>query len=393
MSGRSPSSALKACQPAFPLSWLGRLGLPTLAGKLCHPHGPTETGRPISRRSLQRVLIGRGPISDWPPLTVAESQCYDAYNLSGTHLLDTRSAGCPSQGWAPLQESPGSPHPQESGHSSPRPAALSPPAISPMLDVLAIRSFPGRSLLGKDNLSADLARFSLDTSLAGVDSWRHGPTAPYPSPPMSGSPLQSDLPESQPEERRQAQESRPSPGTQSAQANAPRTDVEAEQIASPPARPPLWTTPRPPASSPSFHRVLSAPVLPGLLADPGSSQGGYTTRHIPSTHRPPFQPRLSPRSPRVPRTTKAHVHSACSNCRAAHLACDGKPEVHRWCVRLSRRIGDASTRGSRHASVFHARMTTRFHLPSSSQVLTRMNLVLPCTAPSCLDLRFHAVDS
>ena len=200
-----------------------------------------------------------------------------------------------------------------------------------MLDILPVRLLPIRSTLGKEHLSADLARFSLDPSLAGVDLCHHGPTAPYPSPPMSGSPPLSDLPESQQEDHRQAREPRRSSGN-ARQENVPRTDPETGQRGSSPTqqRQPPWTTTRPPPSSPSLFQGLSAPVVLGLRSDPRSTQGEHILLPTTSSQQTStfHQQRVSPRSPRTPRPPKTHVASACVNCRTAHLACDGKHKFH-----------------------------------------------------------------
>ncbi|KAI9794461.1 MAG: hypothetical protein M1816_005531 [Peltula sp. TS41687] len=218
------------------------------------------------------------------------------------------------------------------GNDTTQPAASSLQTTSPMLDILPIRLLPIRSTLGKEHLSADLARFSLDPSLAGVDLCYHGPPAPYPSPPMSGSPPLSDLPESQHEEHRQARETRRS-SRNVRQENVPRTETETGQgqRGSPSMQQlqPPWTTSRPPPSSPSLFPGLSAPVVLGLRNDPRTSQGEHillptTPSQTPTVH----QQRVSPRSPRTPRPPKTHVASACVNCRTAHLACDGKPQLH-----------------------------------------------------------------
>lgn len=189
-----------------------------------------------------------------------------------------------------------------------------------MLDQLPFGSFVARSF-GKKRYHPDLARFSLDLSRASVGPLRHGPAGSYPSPPMSGSPPVSES-EPSPEGRRTHDV--PPPVSQEEHREREATSPEIRRRTPPwgTQRDPEWTPIEPATTGarvvetqiPGYHQILPPatrlsraehfPVVPASVPTPALG-----------AHTPP--------STRTPRRTKAHVASACINCRKAHLACDG----------------------------------------------------------------------
>ena len=224
-----------------------------------------------------------------------------------------------------------------------------------MLHLVSVRFPPSRSTFIRDELSADLARFSLDPSLAGVEPWRYGPRAPWPSPPMSGSPPPPDPLESSLADEEGAEEEGEEEGEEEEKEEEEGDEEEAEgepdsrhelrrsarraghghpstaEAVPEPRRPSyearrssVWSTLPPSTSSVSLLESPPAPFLPALRSDPHPERGDALPVPTPAHQTSAFNPRISPRSSRTtPRRTKAHVPSACKNCRMAHLRCEG----------------------------------------------------------------------
>lgn len=201
-----------------------------------------------------------------------------------------------------------------------------------MLDQLPFGSSAHRSSFGKNRFHPDLARFSLDLSRASVGPVNHGLTGSYPSPPMSGSPPVSDLEQAQEERQTQdtpqraSQDGRPeAEGAVEVRRRTPPWELQHN---------PEWSPVEPAATSarniesqtPGYHQTLP-PVTQLERAEQSSVVSASATTPALRAHAPPL-------STRTPRRTKAHVPSACINCRKAHLACDGEEPFpcleHQW---------------------------------------------------------------
>jgi hypothetical protein len=179
-----------------------------------------------------------------------------------------------------------------------------------------------------------LAKFSLELSTAVFRSPRvFSPVGLLSPPPMSGTPPRpspsqrshADLPASPPTQR---------PSRDVALGQAARFDTGSDTTRSPPGHAQgqqLW----PALARPS---ALVAPLTPieGLPPpylpppQPGSSflPSEYVVAPLgaasAATRQATYHPSPPSRAGRTPRRTKAHVASACVNCRNAHLSCDGK---------------------------------------------------------------------
>ncbi len=79
--------------------------------------------------------------------------------------------------------------------------------------------------------------------------------------------------------------------------------------------------------------------LQGALEEiPRSVQEHRPHSSSPTTHRTPFASQPSLPSPRSARRTKAHVPSACVNCKRKHLRCEQRRPCHR-CVQAGKEVG------------------------------------------------------
>ena len=144
----------------------------------------------------------------------------------------------------------------------------------------------------------------------------------YPSPPMSSPPS----PPGPPAEYSQGAASEPGTSVASTAAPAfsfvPSLPAAAATVQF--ARPPLPFGPAQYASSPREQLAASATAqypIPGVL------QAGITVTSGPAAMAGPSF--TAPSSTRTGRKSKAHVASACINCKRAHLSCD----VQRPCAR------------------------------------------------------------
>lgn len=191
---------------------------------------------------------------------------------------------------------------------------------------LHIPSF--HSAFPKHSSDNDCSRFSLDLRV----STKH-PTpywASLPSPPMSGSPP-SEHPVEPP---------------QLAGHRRKRSDTPQEA--------PFATPVSEPSSGPGTAEIHSiqqqtAPVSTTArpLVPPYSSSYPSTQRYDYGTAGPPpmgtsataaeSQPRQGEVSPRITRKTKAHVASACMNCKKKHLRCDNARPCRR-CVQSGKEV-------------------------------------------------------
>ena len=145
------------------------------------------------------------------------------------------------------------------------------------------------------------------------------PGCTYPSPPMSGSPPPpryfapgyGEYEQSPAGSRTEA----PHQGTFDEYAATRAWQMQQARVA--PSQ-----LPRGPASSLHFL-TQSHPNLD--LSPVPHHKGSYGRPEM--SHKPPLHSSSPVSASRVPRRTKAHVPSACVNCKKAHLACDGKPEL------------------------------------------------------------------
>ncbi|KAI1610774.1 hypothetical protein EDD36DRAFT_303409 [Exophiala viscosa] len=179
--------------------------------------------------------------------------------------------------------------------------------------------FPRCSSFKKHRSSIDGPRFTIELTLPkplAPPAW-----ASLPTPPMSGSP-----PPEQPTEPPQIA------GRRRKRSNTPPT-ATATTIATSPATTLEHTAPRLGAQARGGETIAELPIQPGPYITnyplPASYQSGSSLGTTPSTSEPRYA--LSPVSPRAARKPKAHVASACINCKKKHLRCDNARPCRR-CV-------------------------------------------------------------
>lgn len=180
----------------------------------------------------------------------------------------------------------------------------------------------------KHRSSIDSPRFAIDLTLPkplAAPSW-----ASLPTPPMSGSPPPEPL--SEPTQIA---------GRRRKRSYTPPTSTTAATVVPSPATPLEHTAPRLGAQSRGDETISEFPVQSGpyLPTYPhpsvyqsasslsGSLTGAHESRYV-----------LSPVSPRAARKPKAHVASACINCKKKHLRCDNSRPCRR-CVQSGKEVG------------------------------------------------------
>jgi hypothetical protein len=169
-----------------------------------------------------------------------------------------------------------------------------------MQDPLFSRALPYRPSFGERRLNSDLARFSLDLSLVRAGPQKTAHSGPYPSPPMSESPRTSGYPSL-------SSSGRPEVGDSGRERNSRRQEWDQRQQ---PQRS-ITETANAPPQFPAHPRPETHPTTQGQLPVSMPAQ------------RSPFVAQAAFPPPRAPKRPKAHVLSACVNCKKAHLSCDG----------------------------------------------------------------------
>jgi hypothetical protein len=174
--------------------------------------------------------------------------------------------------------------------------------------------------------SIDQAKFKIDLRLPALPPlpvW-----ASLPTPPMSGSPT-SDKPSSPRQiagQRRKRSDSPPPVTTASSSLPA---ILHPDPSATGPYAPPLGERPLyGPLQPPSY----TTPYTPARML---AYSGGSVAIAAPSPTETRFPP--SQISPRTTRKNKAHVASACINCKKKHLRCDNARPCHR-CVQSGKEV-------------------------------------------------------
>jgi hypothetical protein len=196
-----------------------------------------------------------------------------------------------------------------------------------MKSLSGIPSF--ESSFSKHRANCSSQKFALDISLSKTTSAPNW--APLPSPPMSGSSPPEDPPEApQVAGRRRKRSTTPPTTTTAATA---RSQTPTEQASSgrrgtqPREAPELATT------------ALTAPHYPSSYPPARSFGYGPGGPSIISSTITTLEPQLGPGdiSPRATRKTKAHVASACVNCKKKHLRCDNARPCRR-CVQSGKEV-------------------------------------------------------
>jgi hypothetical protein len=172
-------------------------------------------------------------------------------------------------------------------------------------------------------------KFALELSLSKTTpapNW-----APLPSPPMSGSPPAEDPPEPpQVAGRRRKRSATPPPGTTGTTA-ASQTPTEQDpsrrRATQQPGALELAATAVPAPSYPSSH--LSAQSFGYGPSGPSIINSAASTLET--------QLGSGDVAPRATRKTKAHVASACVNCKKKHLRCDNERPCRR-CVQSGKEV-------------------------------------------------------
>ncbi|KAI9675935.1 MAG: hypothetical protein M1829_003173 [Trizodia sp. TS-e1964] len=202
-----------------------------------------------------------------------------------------------------------------------------------MQDSLPYRHALGRTSFGERRFNSDLARFSLDLTLARTGPPKGASVYCYPSPPMSGS-SPDDL-------RRPTSPHRDcQPGRSASFRNAPHASVlehmGLREIPGPSSAPPQQLHSRAPEAQPagpmahaaigSIGRPLLRAGMDEMLSQQQQQTGQFSSPQ--TTQRSPFAPQSPFVAVKTPRRTKAHVLSACQGCKRAHLACDGRNKIN-----------------------------------------------------------------
>jgi hypothetical protein len=168
-----------------------------------------------------------------------------------------------------------------------------------MQDPLSSRALPYRPSFGERRLNSDLARFSLDLNLVGAGPQKTAHSGPYPSPPMSESPRTSGYPSL-------SSAGHPEASDSGREGNSRRQEWDQRQL---PRR--------------SIAEAVSAPPqFPSHHPEAHPTAQGQLPVSMPA-QRSPFVAQAAFPPTRAPKRPKAHVLSACVNCKKAHLSCDG----------------------------------------------------------------------
>lgn len=185
----------------------------------------------------------------------------------------------------------------------------------------------------KHRSSIDNSRFAINLTLPkpiAAPIW-----ASLPTPPMSGSP-QPDPPAEPPQiAGRRRKRSHTPPTTTAAVVTSPVTPLE-------------HTAPRLAAQARGGETITEFAVQPGPYAlsyPPPASYHSASSLPTTSVSGPESRYTLSPISPRATRKPKAHVASACINCKKKHLRCDNSRPCRR-CVQSGKEVGDGHSFGS-----------------------------------------------
>lgn len=185
-------------------------------------------------------------------------------------------------------------------------------------------------------VNTDLATVSLDLIKAQFDAQSLAERVSYLSPPMSRSSPPSDPakipPSSEPPQQDKSGQPRrvrsnPSLGSYLQIAEPSRLDDWRGQGTWPGAEP--LRSDRPGGT---------IPVQGGLEQVRGAPLERHGPSTSPTTHRTPFASQASLPSPRSARRAKAHVPSACVNCKRKHLRCEQRRPCHR-CVQAGKEVG------------------------------------------------------
>src|SRR5271168_520223 len=187
-------------------------------------------------------------------------------------------------------------------------------------------SIPPYSYLKTHRIEIDLPRLGPNICLS--ESLPSPAWASLPSPPMSGSPPPEDRPEPQQlAGKRRKRSDTPIPTTAAAAA-IQQSPVPQEQ---PTQRQGAYTELGP--AVPVVPAVGGSQIHPAPYAAtyPTSQPFGYGPNLTPILGPAPIQMHFGPGqiSPRTTRKTKAHVASACVNCKKKHLRCDSARPCNR----------------------------------------------------------------
>lgn len=170
----------------------------------------------------------------------------------------------------------------------------------------------------------DPSKFSLNPGHS-IPPFQDSFRVPYLSPPMSGSPS----PESRPGPLRGTRRRRRS--------SSPSTPTTAVPTTEPDDRPGANNS----ISSINLvlnHETTHPPNSQGALsATANSAATGIPTPEDPGLGASSIQPGTVPLPPRLTRRTKAHVASACVNCKQKHLGCDSARPCRR-CVLAGKEV-------------------------------------------------------
>ena len=177
----------------------------------------------------------------------------------------------------------------------------------------------------KHRSSIDSPRFAIDLTLPkpiAAPVW-----ASLPTPPMSGSPPPEPPAEPPQIAGRRRKRSHTPPTASAAVVTSPLTPLE-------------HTAPRLGAQARGGETIGELAVQPGLYVPSFPLQGSYQAASgLPavSVSGPESRYAQTPVSPRATRKPKAHVASACINCKKKHLRCDNSRPCRR-CVQSSKEV-------------------------------------------------------
>jgi hypothetical protein len=187
-------------------------------------------------------------------------------------------------------------------------------------------AFPGCSdLLSFQSRRFQAQRPALFLSLNLAETFSRPSWASLPSPPMSGSPPRRDLTEP-PQiagQRRKRSDSPPTSPPASLPGQYPASTSQVGQIAQ--------------TATVVQRQVQPASYFPSYGPGPSYGYGASVPSSSMTTALQESQSGYTQASPRASRKVKAHVASACVNCKKKHLRCDAARPCHR-CVQSGKEV-------------------------------------------------------
>lgn len=210
--------------------------------------------------------------------------------------------------------------------------------INQMQALPPFRSPFSQTSFAEHRVNADLSSFPLDLIKSQFEAHTLSEGVSYLSPPMSRSPPPPDSSKAPlsiesaqlgfPGQPRRVR-SNPSIGSYIATAEPPRLDTWRRQD--------LWQS----GEVLGSNRPGEPHPVQGVLEEaPRTVQGRHGDSSSPNIHRTPFASQPSLPSPRSARRAKAHVPSACVNCKRKHLRCEQRRPCHR-CVQAGKEVTSA----------------------------------------------------